>query len=399
MRISSFIITSLLFGAVCSCSAPKSEMSTLVNSSLQTATIQSKLMAESLLDKEGKLPRTIGKDGKLVTSESRWWTSGFFPGVLWYLYEANGNDTLRAFAENFTKRVEREQYTTDNHDVGFMLYCSFGNGLRLTGNEEYKKVLLQGSESLSTRFRPQVGCIRSWDWNQKVWEYPVIIDNMMNLDLLFYVNHLTNDSKYKEVALRHAETTMKNHFRNDHSSYHVVSYNSDGSVEMKCTHQGKNDDSSWARGQAWGVYGYTSCYRESKDAAFLQQAQNIAALIMERVKTDDAIPLWDYDAPNTPETPRDASAASITASALIELSTLVEDGQVYFDYAEKLLKSLSSDAYLAKVGTNQGFILMHSTGSLPNGSEIDTPINYADYYYLEALVRYMQVKGIDYKSL
>ena len=221
----------------------------------------------------------------------------------------------------------------------------------------------------------------------------------MNLDLLFYVNHLTNDPKYKEIALKHAETTLKNHFRNDHSSYHVVSYNNDGSVEMKCTHQGKNDDSSWARGQAWGIYGYTSCYRESKDAAFLQQAKDIAALIMTRVKTDDAIPLWDYDAPDTPETPRDASAASVTASALIELSTLVEDGQVYFDYAEKLLKSLSSDAYLAKIGTNQGFILMHSTGSLPNGSEIDTPINYADYYYLEALARYMQVKGLDYKSL
>ena len=264
------------------------------------------------------------------------------------------------------------------HDIGFMVNCSYGNAHRLSPADTIRQILVQTADNLCGRFDSNIGCIRSWDFGK--WNFPVIIDNMMNLDLLFYVNHLTNDPKYKEVALKHAETTMKNHFRNDHSSYHA-------------------DSSAWARGQAWGVYGYTSCYRESKDAAFLQQAQNIAALIMERVKTDDAIPLWDYDAPDVPETPRDASAASVTASALIELSTLVDDGQVYFDYAEKLLKSLSSDVYLAKVGTNQGFILMHSTGSLPNGSEIDTPINYADYYYLEALTRYMQVKGIDYKSL
>lgn len=325
------------------------------------------------------------------------WTSGFFPGNLWYAYQLTGIEDLKKDAVKFTNYLYPLKDYKGTHDIGFMVNCSYGNAHRLSPADTIRQILVQTADNLCGRFDSNIGCIRSWDFGK--WNFPVIIDNMMNLDLLFYVNHLTNDSKYKEVALRHAETTMKNHFRNDHSSYHVVSYNSDGSVEMKCMHQGKNDDSSWARGQAWGVYGYTSCYRESKDAAFLQQAQNIAALIMERVKTDDAIPLWDYDAPNTPETPRDASAASITASALIELSTLVEDGQVYFDYAEKLLKSLSSDAYLAKVGTNQGFILMHSTGSLPNGSEIDTPINYADYYYLEALVRYMQVKGIDYKSL
>ena len=221
----------------------------------------------------------------------------------------------------------------------------------------------------------------------------------MNLDLLFYVSHLTGDDKYKRLALKHADTTMQNHFRSDYSSWHVVSYNDDGTVGVKCTHQGKNDDSSWARGQAWGVYGYTSCFRESKDVRYLKQAEGIADMIMNRVKTKDLIPLWDYDAPVTAETPRDASAAAITASALIELSTLTTDGQKYFDYAENLLKNLSSSSYLAKPGENQGFILMHSTGSLPNGSEIDTPINYADYYYLEALKRYMDVKGLTYNSL
>lgn len=325
------------------------------------------------------------------------WTSGFFPGTLWYAYQLTGDEELKTDAVKFTNYLYPVRLYKGTHDIGFMMNCSYGNANRLCPTDSVRQALIQTADNLCDRFNPAIGCIRSWDFG--TWNFPVIIDNMMNLDLLFYVTHLTGDNKYKDLALKHAETTMKNHFRNDHSSWHVVSYNDDGTVERKQTHQGKNDDSSWARGQAWGVYGYTSCYRESRDERFLQQARNIAALIMERVKTDDAIPLWDYDAPDTPQTPRDASAASITASALIELSTLVDDGQVYLDYAEKLLKSLSSDAYLAKAGTNQGFILMHSTGSLPNGSEIDTPINYADYYYLEALIRYMQVKGIDYQKL
>ena len=221
----------------------------------------------------------------------------------------------------------------------------------------------------------------------------------MNLDLLFTVSKWTGDNKYKDIAIKHAVTTMNNHFRPDYTCWHVVSYNNDGTVERKQTHQGKNDDSSWSRGQAWAVYGYTSCYRETNDTTFLNFAVNIADMIMERVKTDDAIPYWDYDAPVTEETPRDASAAAVTAAGFIELSTMVPDGKKYLDYAEKILKSLSSDAYLAKAGENQGFILLHSVGSLPNGSEIDTPLNYADYYYLEALKRFMDLKGINYQNI
>lgn len=264
------------------------------------------------------------------------WTSGFFPGNLWYAYQLTGIEGLKNDAMKFTNYLYPVKDYKGTHDIGFMMNCSYGNAYRLAPADSVRQALVQTADNLCSRFDPTIGSIRSWDFGK--WNFPVIIDNMMNLDLLFYVSHLTNDSKYKDIALKHAETTLKNHFRTDHSSYHVVSYNNDGSVEMKCTHQGKNDDSSWARGQAWGVYGYTSCYRESKDTAFLQQAKDIATLIMTRVKTEDAIPLWDYDAPDSPETPRDASAASVTASALIELSTLVEDGQVYFDYAEKLLK-------------------------------------------------------------
>lgn len=392
MKLSSTIIAFFCLLALCSCSSSRSEMSILVNNSLQTATIQSKLMAESLLNEKGKLPRTIGKDGKLMTSESRWWTSGFFPGVLWYLYEIDGNDSLKIYAEDFTKRVEKEQYTTDNHDVGFMLYCSFGNGLRLTGNEDYKKVLLQGSESLCTRFRPQVGCIRSWDWNQKVWEYPVIIDNMMNLEMLMWASKNSDNPKFGEIAQSHADVTMKHHFRPDYSSYHVVSYDTiTGQPEKKNTCQGYAHESSWARGQGWALYGYTMMYRESKQEKYLNQAINIAKFIMNHPRLpEDKIPYWDFDAPDIPETLRDASAGALIASALIELSQLTEGelSKQCLSVAETQLKTLSSAEYLAQPGTNCNFILKHSVGNFPGKGEVDVPLTYADYYYVEALVRY-----------
>lgn len=325
------------------------------------------------------------------------WTSGFFPGNLWLAYRLTGKENLKDEAIRYTNVLYPVKDYAGTHDIGFMMNCSYGNAYDACPADSALHALVQTADNLCGRFNDTIGCIRSWDFG--TWNFPVIIDNMMNLDLLFHVSHLTGDPKYRDIALRHATTTMRNHFRDDCTSYHVVSYNPDGTVERKCTHQGKNDESAWARGQAWGVYGYTSCYRESGDSTYLAMAEKIAHMIMDRVKTDDAIPLWDYDAPDSPQTPRDASAAAVTASALIELSTLVDDGQQYLDYAEKILKSLSSEAYLAKKGDNRGFILMHSVGSLPNGSEIDTPLNYADYYYLEALGRYMQVKGLDYSSL
>lgn len=320
------------------------------------------------------------------------WTSGFFPGSLWYAYELTNNDSLKNEAVYYTNLLNPVRYYKGTHDLGFMVNCSYGNAERLAPNDTIKQVMKETADNLCSRFNEKIGAIRSWDFG--TWNFPVIIDNMMNLDLLFTVSKQTGNPKYKDIAIRHALTTMKNHFRPDYTCWHVVSYNNDGTVERKQTHQGKNDDSSWARGQAWAVYGYTACYRETKDTTFLNFATHVADMIMERVTTDDAIPYWDYDAPITKETPRDASAAAVTAAGLIELSTMVDDGRKYMDYAEKILKSLSSDAYLAKPGTNQGFILMHSTGSLPNGSEIDTPLNYADYYYLEALQRFIKVKDL-----
>jgi len=379
---------------ICSCitSTKNEEMSQIVNKGLERAVVQSKYMAESLWNEKDKLPRTIGKDGKFVTSTSRWWTSGFFPGVLWYLYEMTADDSLKLYAEDYTWRVKDEQYTTDNHDVGFMLYCSFGNGYRLTGDEQYKKILLQGAESLSTRFRPTVGCIRSWDWNKKVWEYPVIIDNMMNLELLDWASKNSDSTKYVNIAKSHADVTMKYHFRPDYSCYHVVSYDTiSGQPEKKNTCQGYAHKSSWARGQGWALYGYTMMYRETKELKYLEHAKKVAQFIINHPRLpEDKIPYWDFDAPNIPNELRDASAGAIIASALIELSQYTEGdfSRQCLSVAETQLKTLSSPEYLAEPGTNCNFILKHSVGNFPGNGEVDVPLTYADYYYVEALVRY-----------
>lgn len=327
------------------------------------------------------------KLGKLRTCDVYDWTSGFFPGSLWLAYELTGDERLLADAVDYTNKMLPATFYTGTHDLGFMVGCSYGNALRISPNDSLKTVIIRTADNLASRFNPEIGAIRSWDFGP--WNFPVIIDNMMNLELLFQASKLTGDNKYKDIAIRHADKTMACHFRPDMTSYHVVSYNPDGSIETRQTFQGRSDESAWARGQAWGVYGYTVCYRETGDKKYLEFAQKIADMIISRVKTEDHIPLWDYDAPNLPTTPRDASAAAVTSSALFELCGYLPDSQKYFDYAESILRSLSSPEYLAEPGTNCGFILKHSTGSLAHGSEIDVPLNYADYYYLESIKRYM----------
>lgn len=327
------------------------------------------------------------KLGKLRTCDVYDWTSGFFPGSLWLAYELTGDERLLLDAVDYTNKMLPATFYTGTHDLGFMVGCSYGNALRLCPNDSLKTVIIRTADNLASRFNPEIGAIRSWDFGP--WNFPVIIDNMMNLELLFQASKLTGDNKYKDIAIRHADKTMACHFRPDMTSYHVVSYNPDGSIETRQTFQGRSDESAWARGQAWGVYGYTVCYRETGDKKYLEFAQKIADMIISRVKTEDHIPLWDYDAPNLPTTPRDASAAAVTSSALFELCGYLPDGRKYFDYAESILRSLSSPEYLAEIGTNCGFILKHSTGSLAHGSEIDVPLNYADYYYLESIKRYV----------
>jgi rhamnogalacturonyl hydrolase YesR len=338
-------------------------------------------------DRDLVSPRTMEK-GELKMVASRDWTSGFFPGQLWMLFEYSGKDEWKQHAKTFTANIEKEKTNAGTHDMGFKVYCSFGSGYRLTNDPAYRDIIIQSAKTLSIRFRPEVGCIRSWDHNRDKWGFPVIIDNMMNLELLFEATKLTGDSSFHHIAVSHANTTMKNHFRPDFSSYHVIDYDTlTGKVVQRNTHQGYAHESAWSRGQAWGLYGYVLCYRATKDPAYLKQAENIAKFIFShRNLPGDLIPYYDFDAPGIPNEPRDASAAAITASALYEMSRYSKNGKKYRTTANRILENLTRN-YRSPIGENKGFILLHSTGSKPFNSEVDVPINYADYYYLEALLR------------
>lgn len=361
-----------------------------VDNAILMAEKQSLLMAKKYENEQGRLPRSF-ENGKDISSDSKWWCSGFYPGVLWYLYEANKSDEVLKYAQLYTDRVEDQKYTTDNHDVGFMLYCSFGNGYRLTHKKEYEEVLLTGAKSLATRFNPQVGVIKSWDHNARAWQYPVIIDNMMNLELLYWAYNYSGDENFKDICISHADKTMEHHFRDDYSSYHVVSYDTiTGLPHKKQTHQGYSDDSAWARGQAWGLYGYTYMYRLTNDPKYLDFAKNIASYILHHPNMPtDYIPYWDFNSPDIPNTLRDASAATLIASALIELSTYVDDNlsNEYLTVVKTQIETLAKPKYTAKLGENGDFALMHSVGAFTHKSEVDVPLTYTDYYYLEALVR------------
>ena len=370
------------------------EIVPLVDSALAVARTQALMMAQSLEDRPGLLPRTLKKDGTLETCKPDWWTSGFFPGVLWYLYENTGEVGLRTHAQAFTKRVESQKYVTNNHDVGFMIFCSFGNGYRLIRDPAYRQVIRTAARSLSTRFNPRIGAIRSWDrapWTTQ-WQYPVIIDNMMNLEILTWTAREFGMDEFSRIAATHAVTTMRNHFREDFSTYHVVSYDTvTGKAELKQTAQGYSHGSMWARGQAWGLYGFTMMYRETGDSAYLHQAEHMADLVIHHPNLPaDRIPYWDFNAPDIPDEPRDASAGTIMCSALLELSryTDADRSALYRSVAETQLRTLCSPQYLATPGSNGGFILKHSVGHKPGGTEVDVPLTYADYYFVEALMRY-----------
>ena len=431
--------------AFTSCDRKDRKDLTMITENIENA----KTQLSSLLS-EAKTPNAEGtgdtlripssyKDGIISYVPIDDWVSGFFAGELWYMYELTGDEAWAQNAEEYTEVLDSIQYLTWHHDVGFMVYDSFGNGLRLKNIEKYKQVILNTAKSLSTRFRPNAGVLQSWNvdrgWqSERGWKCPVIIDNMMNLELLFKATEMSGDSTYYKIAVSHADKTMDNHFREDHSCYHVIDYDPEtGEVLHKCTAQGYSDDSAWARGQAWALYGYTVAYRFTKDESYLRQAENVDKFIFgNKNMPEDLVPYWDFDAPNAADggnmakvaeaektgdaentavgvttagktdaaenaadggnmakataTYRDASAAAIIASALYELYSLT-DKKAYMDKADKIITSLSSPAYRAAKGTNGGFILMHSVGSIPHGSSIDVPLNYADYYFLEALSR------------
>ncbi len=362
----------------------------LIRENFNIATEQYKLLA--INTPADVMPRNyVAKENKLVTSNTSWWTSGFFPGSLWYIYEYTKDSSIRAEAERRLAILEKEKYHSRDHDLGFMIYCSFGNAFRITAKPVYKETILTAAETLIKRYRPSIRSIQSWDSSAR-FKCPVIVDNMMNLEMLCWVSDQTREPKYKVIAIEHTNTTIKNHYRPDHSSYHVVDYDlASGTVSQRKTAQGFSDESAWARGQSWGLYGFITMYRFTRDPKYLLQAKNIAGFILSHPNLPkDKVPYWDYNAKDIPDTYRDVSSASILASALLELAQYVEgkERKEYVKTARTILQSLSGDQYRNKPGENGGFILKHSVGSLPGNSEVDVPLTYADYYFLEALLRY-----------
>ncbi len=354
-----------------------------------------------------KYPRS-SKNGYLTYVTIEEWTGGFWPGALWYMYEYTQDPKWKEAATKWTESLESNQFNTKHHDIGFMMYNSYGNAYRLTNNEKYKAILVQSAKSLCKRYNDKVGAIKSWNDKPSLdgkdtMRFPVIIDNMMNLELLFFASKITGDTTYKNIAIKHAEKTMQNHLRPDFSSYHVINYDTiTGKALHKETNQGFAHNSTWTRGQAWGVYGFTMTYRETGDKRFLNTAINMADFFINNKNlSSDKIPNWDfnvnevgYNPPATAQAinltyiPKDASAAAILASALLELSNYAgTKGATYKSIANQILISLSSKNYLATPGTNNGFVLMHCTGNANRLSEVDKPIMYGDYYFLEALLR------------
>lgn len=337
-----------------------------------------------------KIP-TAFTDGKTKFTEPRGWTSGFVAGSYWYLYEHTQDDTWLNSAVNWTNALKDQQYNRRTHDVGFIMYNSYGNGLRLTNNETYSPLLVSTARTLMERYNDTIGATYSWSFGK--WEFPVIIDNMMNLELLFFASQASGDPKFYNAAVSHATVSMKHHFRPDHSSYHLVNYNRvTGLPNSKQTVQGIADDSPWARGQGWGAYGYTMVYRFTKDEKFLNHAKNIADFMLNHKNMpEDLVPYFDFHAPDYPDVVnyRDSSAASLFASALLELADYVEDDDAsrYREAALKILRSLSSPEYLAGKGENGHFLLKQATGNYPRDLDLNSALNYGDYYYLEALNR------------
>lgn len=380
-RLVSYLLALVAISGCCR----QESMEALTDRVFELAKVQMVLMDQTLTDET--TPRSTNADGSFRTADRYWWCSGFYPGSLWYTYLYTGDAVIRDLAHKHTVKLDSVMFVRFDHDLGFQMNCSYGNALRITGDKQYEQRMIESSYALASRFNPNTNTLRSWSHGK--WEYPVIIDNMMNLELLLEGHRLSGDEVLYDVATTHADVTMANHFRQDYSCWHLVNYNpSDGTILGKQTVQGYSDDSAWARGQAWALYGYTMMYWKTGLGKYLSQAERIADMLVSRLP-EDGIPYWDFDDPNIPEALKDASAGAVMASAFYRLSRLTENDQrsdIYFKMADKQVRTLATEEYLAKPGENHNFLLKHSVGFLKNNSEVDAPLTYADYYFLEALL-------------
>ena len=331
-------------------------------------------------------PQSTLDDGTWMASGRKVWTSGFFSGCLWLLFEQSEDPVVEQWARDWTADLESQKDDRSNHDVGFQILSSFGNGLRLTGDTSYPPVIQAAAASLASRFDPDVGCTRSWSWGS--WSFPVIIDNMMNLELLFQAAAEGGDPLWRDMAIQHAERTMLEHVRDDGSCYQIVDFDpDDGSVLYRGSWQGYADETTWSRGQAWGIHGFAIAYRFTGDVRFLRTAESMTDYFVRNLPPD-RVPYWDFEAPGIPDEPRDSSAAAIAASGMLELARYLPTarGARIRAVAESILDSLLTHRYRSE---NQPFesILLHATGDARHGLEVDVGLIQGDYYFLQALLR------------
>lgn len=349
----------------------------------------------------GQYPKTSGGGTwtLVAANDMTNWVQGFFPGLLWIVFERGRDAAWRTRADNWTRPLEVQKTNTQTHDLGFKFMCSYGNAYRLTGDTSYRDVLITAANSLATRYRPVSGIIDCCDWNSS-WHDPMVTDTMMNLELLFWASRENNQPAWNDMALSHALKTLNDMVRPDGSTFHVVDYDSStGAIISRKTYQGESDSSTWARGQAWAIHGFTIAYRYTRDARMLQAAQRVTDYYLNRLPAD-AVPNWDFDSPSQE---KDSSAAAITASGLLELSTFVTDptvAQRYRSAAEAMLDSLCSPDYLVMGTNNSPGVLKRGVGFYKKNEAVNATLIYGDYYFSQALYRYkLLVAGGWYSSL
>lgn len=351
------------------------------------------LLATAAALKPGAYPIRTTLDSSWLTVDAKDWTAGFYPAALWRTYERTGDPAWRQRAQTWQAGLASET-KHDSTDLGFKLFDTYGVGYELTGDAAYKKIVLAAAATVAKRFDPDVGMFRVWDARTDRTQFRVNIDATMNLELMFWAGQNGGKPQYAAMATRHALRAVTDLVRPDGSTWMCAAYDQKtGALLRHFTTQGYATESTWARGQAWAMYGFTTAYRYTRDPRFLDAARRTAAWFVSHLPPD-RVPYWDFDVPDKATAPRDTSAAAIAASALLELSgdeSVPAARQGDIDTARAILVSLSSPAYTSRT---PGFaaILAHGTQYEAKG-QADTGIMFGDYYFVEALGRYEKQVG------
>ncbi|HEY65422.1 MAG TPA: glucuronyl hydrolase [Caldilineae bacterium] len=341
-----------------------------------------------LMEKAIGFPQAT-EHGRWRYTEDGGWTGGFWPGRLWLAYLVTEEGRYATAAREWCVRLAPREFDTTTHDLGFLFYPSYVTGYRLTDERALRYGALAAAETLTRRFNPKGNFIQAWGpLDDPRRRGRTIVDTMMNLDLLFWATTQTGENRFSDIAVRHARTCQTHHVRPDGSTAHVYDFNPDtGEPIGQNTHQGYSPTSCWSRGQAWAIYGFTTCYRRTGDEAFLATARKLADWFIAHLP-EDHVPYWDFNAPDIPNEVRDSSAAAIAACGLLDLAIAAGEPR-YREAGLEILTSLATH-YTSRDHPEEEGILLHATGAKPLGREIDVSLTYGDYYFVEGLLRILE---------